>query len=63
MGSWFYYPVNHGGNEFPKLMQGWGINHVENIMGFKKNVDTFYELLTKGGGHTIHNKKVYWSGL
>ena len=39
-------------------MQGWGINHVENIMGFKKNVDTFYELLTTGDGHTIHNKNV-----
>ena len=37
---------------------GWGINHVENIMGFKKNVDTFYELLTTGDGHTTHNKKV-----
>ena len=34
-------------------MQGWGINHFENIMGFKKNVDiaTFYELLTTGDDH------------
>lgn len=54
----FYYAVYHRGNKFPKLVQGWSVVDVKNVVCFKKHVYAFNELVTTGDGHTIQNQIV-----